>query len=81
MMNIKDLSISKELDSKALAGVRGGQTISVGSVNTGTQTVSNVDAGNFLSPSSNVTFGVQEQTATSVVNAAEVNSYLPYFAW
>jgi hypothetical protein len=81
MMNIKDLSISKELDSKALADVRGGQDITVATVNTGNQTVSSFNAENFLSPTSNLTFGVQDQTATSVVNAAEVNSYLPYFAW
>jgi hypothetical protein len=82
MMTIKDLSASKELDRKALAEVRGGQTISVATGNSGNQVIGSANGGNLFSPNSNLTFGVQEQTATSVVSAAEVNSFLPYgYGW
>jgi hypothetical protein len=72
MMNIKDLSTSKELDRKAMAEVRGGLNIDSATVGTADQKVDNDGFG--------LALGVQEQNVTSVINAAEVrNRYsLPY---
>jgi hypothetical protein len=78
MMTIKDLSSSKDLDSKAMTDVRGGQTIYSETVAIGHQKVK--------SDGSGLTFGVQEVNATSVIEAAEVHtsyydSYKPDYKW
>jgi hypothetical protein len=81
MMSIKDISVSKELDAKAMTDVRGGLTINSATVGTANQHVDNFNGG--YGPSSSFALGVQEQNTTSVINAAEVNTasfgYLPYY--
>jgi len=78
-MMIKDLSTSKELDSKALTEVRGGgQFIGVNTNAIGEQNVFNGGLG--------AAVGQQETTATSLVNATNFEDYstkveygLPYW--
>ena len=67
MMTIKDLSSSKDLDSKAMTDVRGGQTINAQTVAQGAQNVTNNSYGGFA-------LGVQEVNATSFISAAEVHT-------
>jgi hypothetical protein len=67
MMTIKDLSVSKELDRKAMTDVRGGgQTINSTTVANAAQTVQNLGG---------VVAAVQTPSATSVINASNVEDY------
>ena len=66
MMTIKDLSSSKDLDSKAMTDVRGGLTITNTTIADGDQHVDNNGYGFAL--------GVQEVNATSLISAAEVHT-------
>jgi hypothetical protein len=71
MMTIKDLSVSKELDRKAMTDVRGGgQTInSITSANAA-QTVQNLGG---------VVAAVQTPSATSLINASNHEDYSTKF--
>jgi hypothetical protein len=64
MMTIKDLSVSKELDRKAMTEVRGGLTINSTNV---------VDQDQYLDNCKGFAVGVQEGTVLSEISAAELN--------
>ena len=64
MMTIKDLSVSKDLDRAAMTEVRGGQTINSTAI---------VDQDQHLDTYHGFGVGVQQGTAVSEVNAAELN--------